>query len=111
MDQSPPGFDISNCRSLYVGSLNSKINEALLYEIFATLGPIETCKLIKDKTGGSAGYGFIDYYEHKTAAMALQSLNGKSIYGSEMKVNWAFAGGHREDTTSHFSHFCWGLKP
>ena len=46
---------------------------------------------IELKTGISAGYGFIDYYDHHTAAIALQQFSGKTIYGLEMKINWAFA--------------------
>jgi len=111
-DPSLPLFDATNCRSLYIGNLNNKITDALLYEIFSTLGAIESCKLIKDKTTGlSSGYGFVDYYDHQTAALALSSLNGKSIYGNEVKVNWAFAGSHKEDTSSHFHIFVGDLSP
>jgi nucleolysin TIA-1/TIAR len=109
---SPPLFDTSNCRSLYVGNMSTKMTEALLYEIFSTVGAVETCKLIKDKNSGqSTGYGFVDYYDHATAAQAIAGLNGKAIYGSEIKVNWAFAGGHREDTSNHFHIFVGDLSP
>jgi len=109
---SPPGFDINNCRSLYVGNLNENVTDELLCEIFSTIGMIEGCKLIKDKTTGkSAGYGFVDYFDHSTAAVALQQLNGRRIYGSDVKVNWAFAGGHREDTSSHYHIFVGDLSP
>lgn len=96
----------NNCKSLYVGNLHDKIPESLLFEIFSQIGPVESCKLIKDKnTSESAGYGFVDFYDHYTAAMALQYLNGKVIYGMELKVNWAFAGGQKEDTTNHYHIF------
>ena len=35
--------------SSYVGNLNPKVNDALLYEVFVTAGQIESCKIIKDK--------------------------------------------------------------
>ncbi|KAH3744244.1 Nucleolysin TIAR [Pelomyxa schiedti] len=97
-------------RSLYVGGLSPKITEDLLYEIFATIGPIETCKVIKDKiTGQSAGYGFVDYFDPQSAALAMQVLNCRVIYGEEIKVNWTYAGGQREDTSTHFKLFVGGL--
>jgi len=106
--QGPPGFNPENCRSLYVGNLDQKVTEAILFDIFSIVGPVEGCKLIKDK---STGYGFVDYYDHQTAALALQTLNGRNIYGYEVKVNWAFAGSHREDTSSHYHIFVGDLSP
>jgi len=107
----PPGVNTS-CRSLYVGNLSERVVEPLLYEIFSSLGPVESCKLIKDKnTGESSGYGFVDYYDHRTAALALASFNGRLLYGMELKVNWAFANGQKEDTTQHFHIFVGDLSP
>jgi len=109
--QLPPGVN-TTCRSLYVGNLSDRVQEPLLYEIFSALGPVESCKLIKDKaTGDSSGYGFVDYYDHRTAALALQSFNGRYLYGLEIKVNWAFANGQKEDTTNHFHIFVGDISP
>eukprot|EP00741_Cyanophora_paradoxa_P003133 tig00000670_g3042.t1 len=71
----------------------------------------ENVKLIKDKaTGSSSGYGFVDFYDHTTAGLALQALNGRYVYGYDLKVNWAFAGGQREDTSGHFHIFVGDLS-
>jgi nucleolysin TIA-1/TIAR len=107
-----PGIEQHNCRSLYIGNLHDKVSEPLLFDIFAAIGPVESCKLIKDKTSGSsAGYGFIDYYDHHTAAIALQQFSGRYLYGLEIKVNWAFASGQKEDTTGHYHIFVGDLSP
>lgn len=51
-------------RSLYVGKLHPHVNEAMLLEIFSTLGAVQEVKVIRDKlTSLSAGYGFITYYD------------------------------------------------
>jgi len=106
----PPGVTTA-CKSLYIGNLAEKVSEPLLYDIFSTVGPVESCKLIKDKMSGeSAGYGFIDYYDHRTAALALQSFNGRLIYGVDMKVNWAFAN-QKEDTSTHHHIFVGDIGP
>eukprot|EP01114_Cavostelium_apophysatum_P014216 TRINITY_DN3633_c0_g1_i1.p1 TRINITY_DN3633_c0_g1~~TRINITY_DN3633_c0_g1_i1.p1 ORF type:complete len:365 (+),score=66.47 TRINITY_DN3633_c0_g1_i1:73-1167(+) len=106
----PPGVTTA-CRSLYIGNLSERVSEPLLYEIFSSVGPVESCKLIKDKMSGeSSGYGFMDYYEHRTAALALQSFNGRFLYGHELKVNWAFANGQKEDTANHHHIFVGDLS-
>eukprot|EP00741_Cyanophora_paradoxa_P003131 tig00000670_g3040.t1 len=61
-------------------------------------------------TGSSSGYGFVDFYDHTTAGLALQALNGRYVYGYDLKVNWAFAGGQREDTSGHFHIFVGDLS-
>lgn len=79
---STAGFDSSTCKSLYVGNLHPYVNEAMLQEIFATLGPVAEVKVIKDKvTGMSAGYGFVKFLDHRAADLALQSINGRVLYG------------------------------
>jgi RNA recognition motif-containing protein len=56
----------------------------------------------------SAGYGFVDYYDHAHAVAAIQQLNGRNVYGSELKVNWAYAS-HKEDTSSKLFLFFYFL--
>jgi len=100
------------CRSLYVGNLDAKVTDVLLWEIFSTIGSVESCKVIKDKMyGESSGYGFVDFYTHEEASRALNNLNGRIIYNKDIKVNWAFAGSNREDTTSHHHIFVGDLSP
>jgi len=72
---------------------------------------VEGCKIIKDKiTNETQGYGFVDYFDHSTAQMAMTSFNGKMLYGNELKVNWAQAGGQKEDTTNHYHIFVGDLS-
>lgn len=87
-------------KGLYVGNLDSKVNDALLWEVFNTIGHVESCKIIKDKFGESAGYGFVEYFTREDAERALQTLNGKTIYNKEIKVNWASHSNNKEDTSN-----------
>ncbi|KAM3321229.1 oligouridylate-binding protein 1 [Capsicum chacoense] len=104
----PPGFDSSTCRSVYVGNIHSQVTEPLLQEVFASTGPLEGCKLIrKDKSS----YGFVDYFDRRSAALAIVTLNGRHLFGQPIKVNWAYASAQREDTSSHFNIFVGDLSP
>lgn len=56
-------------RSLYIGKLHPSVNEAMLLEIFSTLGAVQEVKVIRDKlTSLSAGYGFVTYYDARCGA-------------------------------------------
>ncbi|KAL5171441.1 Oligouridylate-binding protein 1B [Glycine soja] len=104
----PPGFDPSTCRSVYVGNIHTQVTEPLLQEVFAGTGPVEACKLIrKDKSS----YGFIHYFDRRSAALAILSLNGRHLFGQPIKVNWAYASGQREDTSGHYNIFVGDLSP
>ncbi|XP_048555457.1 oligouridylate-binding protein 1-like [Triticum urartu] len=104
----PPGFDTSTCRSVYVGNIHVQVTEALLREVFQSAGSVDGCKLIRKE---KSSYGFVDYYERGSAALAIFTLNGKQIFGQPIRVNWAYASGQREDTTDHFHIFVGDLSP
>ncbi|KAM1062300.1 hypothetical protein TB2_026205 [Malus domestica] len=104
----PPGFDSSTCRSVYVGNIHPQVTEPLMQEVFASTGPLEGCKLIrKDKSS----YGFVDYFDRRSAALAIVTLNGRHLFGQPIKVNWAYASSQREDTSGHFNIFVGDLSP
>ncbi|ERN12548.1 oligouridylate-binding protein 1 isoform X2 [Amborella trichopoda] len=103
----PPGFDSTTCRSVYVGNIHVNVNENLLAEVFQSTGPLEGCKLIrKDKSS----YGFVDYHDRRSAALSIMTLNGRQLFGQPLKVNWAYASGHREDTSGHYNIFVGDLS-
>ncbi|CAK9276305.1 unnamed protein product [Sphagnum jensenii] len=104
----PPGFDATSCRSVYVGNIHTKVTDALLAEVFSSVGPLEGCKLIRKE---KSSYGFVDYFDHRSAAAALLTLNGRQMFGQPIKVNWAYVSGQREDTTGHYNIFVGDLSP
>ncbi|KAI4376484.1 hypothetical protein MLD38_014241 [Melastoma candidum] len=104
----PPGFDSSTCRSVYVGNIHPQVTDQLLQEIFSSTGSIEGCKLIRKE---KSSYGFVDYYDRRSAALAIVTLNGRHLFGMPIKVNWAYASSQREDTSGHFHIFVGDLSP
>ncbi|CAL9170479.1 unnamed protein product [Musa hybrid cultivar] len=104
----PPGFDPSTCRSVYVGNVHLQVTEALLQEVFQSTGLVEGCKLIRKE---KSSFGFVDYYDRQSAALAIITLNGRQLFGQPLKVNWAYASGQREDTSGHYNIFVGDLSP
>ncbi|XP_074581847.1 oligouridylate-binding protein 1B-like isoform X2 [Curcuma longa] len=104
----PPGFDPSTCRSVYVGNVHLQVTEALLQEVFQSAGLVEGCKLIRKE---KSSFGFVDYFDRRSAALAIVMLNGRQLFGQSIKVNWAYASGQREDTSGHYNIFVGDLSP
>ncbi|CAA6671191.1 unnamed protein product [Spirodela intermedia] len=103
----PPGFDSSSCRSVYIGNIHPNVTESLLAEVFQSIGPLEGCKLIQKE---KSSFGFVDYHDRRSAALAIMTLHGRQLYGQSIKVNWAYASGQREDTSGHFNVFIGDLS-
>jgi nucleolysin TIA-1/TIAR len=86
----------------------------MLTEIFAVAGPVQHVKIIPDKNyqHGGLNYGFVEYLDMRAAETALQTLNGRKIFDTEIRVNWAYQGSqNKEDTTGHYHVFVGDLSP
>lgn len=86
----------------------------MLTEIFAVAGPVQHVKIIPDRNyqHGGLNYGFVEYIDMRAAETALQTLNGRKIFDTEIRVNWAYQGQqNKEDTSGHFHVFVGDLSP
>lgn len=55
--------------------------------MFTNIGPIYSCRIMRDKrTGYSFGYGFVNYVKTQDAHKAITTLNGKQIQNKQIKV-------------------------
>lgn len=58
-----------------------------MFTLFATIGKVINCKIIRDKsTGYSYGFGFVEYSIPSEAQNAIQHLNGCEIENKRIKV-------------------------
>ena len=76
--------------NIYVGNLDTKVNENDLKQIFEEYGKVDSLKIINDKfTGKSKGFGFITMENTIEANNAIKNLNGTTLENKEIKVNEA----------------------
>lgn len=60
-----------------------------LKDWFAAAGTIKSAIVMKDATGKSKGFAFVNYETHEEAAKAIEELNGKEINGKAVFVGVA----------------------
>lgn len=66
------------------------MSEDEVRNLFSTVGPLQSIKLIKDKlTQVSLGYAFINYINTEHAQKAIDSLNGLPVQSKTIKVSYA----------------------
>lgn len=101
-----------NKRALYVGGLDQRVTEEVLRQIFETTGHVQSVKIIPDKNAKGYNYGFVEYDDPGSAERAMQTLNGRRVHQSEIRVNWAYQSNtsNKEDTSSHFHIFVGDLS-
>eukprot|EP01032_Pedospumella_encystans_P028956 gene28956-32701_t len=74
----------------YVGNLDEKVNEELLWEFMLQVGPVVNVFMPKDKVSGKyLGYGFVEYRSEDDADYAIKVLNMVKLYFKPVKVNKA----------------------
>lgn len=89
----------SDSRTLWIGDLESWMDESFLQQLISSLGyskELTAIKLIKDKaTGMQLKYGFLEFLNHECAQSFYQNYNSRTIPNTAkvFKLNWAAYGG------------------
>ena len=76
--------------TLYVGDLDPKVNESLLWELFLQAAPVAGVHIPKDKLSGEhQGFGFVEFHTESDAEYASKIMNMIKLYGRPLRVNKA----------------------
>jgi len=74
--------------TVYVGNLDEKVTEDLLWELFLQMGPLVSIFMPSDKsTGKSQGFGFVEFRGEDDAEYAIKVMNMVRLYDKPIKVN------------------------
>ncbi len=78
--------------TLHVNDLHAHVNEATLYDVLRTVGPITSIRVCRDRmTGRSLGYGYITFGTVEDAEQALATMNyfnGVETFGKPLRLMW-----------------------
>uniref|UniRef100_A0A183C955 ELAV-like protein 2 n=1 Tax=Globodera pallida TaxID=36090 RepID=A0A183C955_GLOPA len=76
--------------NLIINYLPQNMTQEEVRALFGSMGEVESCKLIRDKTTGqSLGYAFVNYERPEDARKALTSMNGLRLQNKVLKVSLA----------------------
>jgi len=83
-------FPPSGSASLYVGELDPSVTEAMLFEMFNTVGPVQSIRVCRDSvTRRSLGYAYVNFHNTQDGERALQELNYAVIKGKPCRIMWS----------------------
>ena len=105
--------------TIYVGGLDERVNESILWELFVQAGPVGKLltrtidditfmrsRLVnvhqpKDRvTINHQGYGFVEFLSEEDADYAIKIMNMIKLYGKPIRVNKVHYCLHPDDPTA-----------
>ncbi|XP_054036901.1 splicing regulator RBM11 isoform X2 [Rissa tridactyla] len=97
---SCPGRSEEADRTLFVGNLESRVREEILYELFLQAGPLTKVTICKDKEGKPKSFGFVCFKHKESVPYAIALLNGIRLYGRPIKVQYRFGSSYSSELNS-----------
>ncbi|XP_075260746.1 splicing factor 3B subunit 4-like [Convolutriloba macropyga] len=80
--------------TVYVGNLDEKMTESLLWELFLQAGPVTNTHMPRDRISlQHQGYGFVEFLSEEDADYAIKIMNMIKMFGKPIRVNKASSGG------------------
>ena len=78
--------------TLYIGNLDERCTDPLIWELMLQAGPVINVHLPKDRvTQSHQGYGFVEFGSEEDADYACKIMNQIRLYGKPIRVNKASA--------------------
>jgi splicing factor 3B subunit 4 len=86
------GQDVGVGANLFVGNLDSEIDEKMLYDTFSAFGSVITApKVQRDPdTGESRGFGFVQFDSFEASDRAIEAMHGQFLAGKQITVVYAY---------------------
>ncbi|CAI6333503.1 unnamed protein product [Periconia digitata] len=76
---------------LFVGNLDSMVDEKTLYDIFSSFGTLTSVpKVARDELNMSKGYGFISYADFDASDNAIANMHNQMVASKQISVQYAY---------------------
>ncbi|GAA6026809.1 hypothetical protein JCM8097_005876 [Rhodosporidiobolus ruineniae] len=85
-----PNEDRNQEATVYIGNLDERATDALVWELMLQAGPVVNVHLPKDRISMThQGYGFCEFLTEEDAEYACKIMNQIKLYGKPIRVNKA----------------------
>ncbi|KAM8795550.1 RNA-binding protein 7 [Eudromia elegans] len=81
-------------RTLFVGNLDPKVTEELIFELFHQAGPVIKVKIPKDRDGKPKQFAFVNFKHEESVPYGMSLLNGIKLFGRPLKIQFRAGSSH-----------------
>ncbi|XP_061734738.1 RNA-binding protein 7 [Nerophis ophidion] len=92
------GIEEERDRTVFIRNLDARVTEELLFELFLQAGPLIKTKIPKDMDGKPKNFGFAVYKHEVSVPYAVLLLNGWSLFGRSIHVQFRSGSSHSNST-------------
>ncbi|BGP46233.1 Spliceosome-associated protein 49 [Rhodotorula kratochvilovae] len=87
---APSREDRNSAATVYIGNLDERVTDALVWELMLQAGPVANVHLPKDRISMThQGYGFCEFLTEEDADYACKIMNQIKLFGKPIRVNMA----------------------
>ncbi|XP_050777794.1 RNA-binding protein 7 isoform X1 [Gopherus flavomarginatus] len=91
-------------RTLFVGNLDPRVTEELIFELFHQAGPVIKVKIPKDRDGKPKQFAFVNFKHEESVPYGMSLLNGIKLFGRPIKIQFRSGSSHAsQDGNSSYS--------
>jgi splicing factor 3B subunit 4 len=110
MNFNPHAQEKNKEATVYVGNLDERVTESLLWELMLQAGPVANVTIPKDRvTQQHQGYGFVEFMTQQDAEYSVKIMNMVKLFNKPVKVNKASS--DKKDTDVGANLFVGNLAP
>ncbi|KAJ2664982.1 Spliceosome-associated protein 49 [Coemansia sp. RSA 1200] len=81
-------FERNQEATVYIGNLDDRVTDELIWELMVQAGPVANVHLPKDRvTQSTQGYGFCEFQSAEDADYAVKIMNMVKLFGKPMRIN------------------------
>ncbi|XP_003934367.1 splicing regulator RBM11 [Saimiri boliviensis] len=93
-------------RTVFVGNLEARVREEILYELFLQAGPLTKVTICKDREGKPKSFGFVCFKHPESVSYAIALLNGIRLYGRPINVQYRFGSSRSSEPANQGFESC-----
>ncbi|XP_004440800.1 PREDICTED: splicing regulator RBM11 [Ceratotherium simum simum] len=93
-------------RTVFVGNLEARVREEILYELFLQAGPLTKVTICKDREGKPKSFGFVCFKHPESVSYAIALLNGIRLYGRPIYVQYRFGSSRSSEPANQSFESC-----
>ncbi|XP_008834040.1 splicing regulator RBM11 [Nannospalax galili] len=93
-------------RTVFVGNLEARVREEILYELFLQAGPLTKVTICKDREGKPKSFGFVCFKHPESVSYAIALLNGIRLYGRPINVQYRFGSSYSSEPANQSFESC-----